>query len=815
MSFYNRFRKKSIPEWQDYYVSYKLFKQLFKPFKQTAKIYEELFEERNQITMNQMCSLDANDVGEEIEQLKVFDQKFSSLISIEAEKIDNFYQLKYIEFQEDWSKIQENIEIFRPFRFEKSHYKKSRQLKNAFYLFYLKVSYLLEYMNLNYDALSHILRKHRKLTRNFTSYMQVSELSLEDLFDNKFISNTTEGLLQLKEEITTTFLELFYHKYNKERGIKNLKFLLKTRIISIWHSYFLFFFLGCTTIMLIFIIAMTIDGDLDPDDDETFRYIFPMFRGSAFIVIYIWFLGWNVYAWTRFHINYKKIFEFNYHFSSPTEILMRGTFFSSILLIIFVWYIVINEDFGILADGLRKLMIPKEFLPLILWVLLICYLFFPSRKYFNGEGRWYFLVRIYRFLISPCVLIDYPTGWVADQICSFVIPLQDLAYTICYYITRFRDYDDRHPQYCFANGIYVGFLVAFFPFFYRFIHFIYYLYTGRQAIKQKKREIEKIKRNEFKLDKRKRSGSHKLVSYKSADNLLDFQKNDKKTDEKSTIIQGELLILKGKELKSLLEAYHLNIMYFICIILVMLVTTFSFLYAHIPDNEVYLYCWIGFAFILSTYAYYLDIVKDWALFQPNKKHRFLREKLGYQNEIYYYLAIFFDLFLRFVWVFAISPGTSSKIMRPELFTFCMGGLEMLRRGIWNFMVVEKIYMTNLDSYKCLYEYELPYSQDEIDKFREDKEKDDEDKKEDLDIVDIQNERRNVSMFQSSGSEEEFKFRFLRTRKRGKKSENVVRKPLLEDVQEIVNTKEVKPKEEEVEIPDENPGSQSIFFFKYF
>ena len=82
-------------------------------------------------------------------------------------------------------------------------------------------------------------------------------------------------------------------------------------------SYFLFFFLGCTIIMLIFIICMVIDGDLDPDDNETFKYIFPMFRGSAFIVLYIWFLGWNVYGWTRFHINYKN-YGTNYN-NAPFE----------------------------------------------------------------------------------------------------------------------------------------------------------------------------------------------------------------------------------------------------------------------------------------------------------------------------------------------------------------------------------------------------------------------------------------------------------------------------------------------------------------
>lgn len=623
----------------------------------------------------------------------------------------------------------------------------------------------------------------------------------------------------MRDEVTTNFLELFYHRYNKDRGVKELKFLLKTRIISIWHSYFLFFYLGCTLAFLIFIICMAVDGSIDPDDDETFKYIFPMFRGSAFIVIYIWFLGWNVYGWERYHINYKKIFNFNYHASTPTEILMRGMFFSSVLLIIFMWYIVVNQNMGKLSDGLKSLRIPKEFLPMIIWVLLIVYMFFPTKR-FNGMGRKYFFERLYRFIISPFVLIDSPSAWVADQILSFTIPLQDFAYTLCYYISRFQDYDDMHPKYCFSNTLYVGFLVPFFLVLYRIIHFVQYLYLDRKNIRKKKQEIKKIKKKgikalkkpDFQMKKPAEKIEEKiketlplptieenpktispivnenpsqisniqsnsvLISSIDDSRSLTSSKPDKNTPkhketqkEELERQKNELINKKNKELETLKATMKLNIMYFICLIIVLLVTIFSFLYAQFPDSYEFLIGWVICAFMLSTYAYYLDITKDWALFQKNKKHPYLREKLGYQKRSFYYLAIIFDFFLRFVWVFAISPGTSSKLMRPELFIFFMGGFEMLRRAIWNFMIVEKIFITNLESYKCLYEYELPFSVEEVEKYKEDK------------FGEIAPERKNMSVFQSSGSEDEFKFRFMRKRKKS----DELKKSLLEDAQQNV------------------------------
>lgn len=183
MSFYSHFRKKAIPEWKEYYVSYKIFKQVFKPFKHTSKVYGQIIEAKMNL-MNLPYSIDCSDmISEEVNYLKTFEEKFLTLTNIEINKIDNFFQLKYIEFQDEWAKIQENTEIFRHYRSDKtsSIYEKSKQLKNAYFLFYLKVNYLIQFINLNYDGLSRLLRKHRKLTKSFAKMMKV--------FINLFLSN--------------------------------------------------------------------------------------------------------------------------------------------------------------------------------------------------------------------------------------------------------------------------------------------------------------------------------------------------------------------------------------------------------------------------------------------------------------------------------------------------------------------------------------------------------------------------------------------------------------------------------------------------
>lgn len=62
------------------------------------------------------------------------------------------------------------------------------------------------------------------------------------------------------------------------------------------------------------------DEGIDIDTDKVFMEIFPIFRGIGLIIIYLWLLALNVYVWTAYHVNYKLIFRFNYHYSQLSEV---------------------------------------------------------------------------------------------------------------------------------------------------------------------------------------------------------------------------------------------------------------------------------------------------------------------------------------------------------------------------------------------------------------------------------------------------------------------------------------------------------------
>ena len=41
--------------------------------------------------------------------------------------------------------------------------------------------------------------------------------------------------------------------------------------------------------------------------------------------------------------------------------------------------------------------------------------------------------------------------------------------------------------------------------------------------------------------------------------------------------------------------------------------------------------------------------------------------------------------MRLAWVLSISPDVIAKIIRPELTTFIVGLIEIIRRAVWNFL----------------------------------------------------------------------------------------------------------------------------------
>lgn len=90
------------------------------------------------------------------------------------------------------------------------------------------------------------------------------------------------------------------------------------------------------------------------------------------------------------------------------------------------------------------------------------YIFFPNREVFNPEGRKYFYKILASVIKSPCSRVNFLISWVTDQSVSFVIPIKDLGYTICFFTS---DFNNGNPyevkKSCLDKTAVEGFIVAY------------------------------------------------------------------------------------------------------------------------------------------------------------------------------------------------------------------------------------------------------------------------------------------------------------------------------------------------------------------
>ena len=203
---------------------------------------------------------------------------------------------------------------------------------------------------------------------------------------------------------------------------------------------------------------------------------FPIFRGFIVIVFYWWCLGFNVLGWELSSINYKLIFNFKHHFSKPIQIFKRSCFFSSLTLIVFLLtiikenYLQHKTDYTAKDDDviLSELVFFSPYNgPMICWGVFFFYMFFPF-KWFNYKGRKWLAILIFRCFFTPFFTMCFLFSFATDQLVSFVGPIKDMVYSVCFYFHYYQDYQ----PYGECDGdteIFVGLFIAQVPLILRMI----------------------------------------------------------------------------------------------------------------------------------------------------------------------------------------------------------------------------------------------------------------------------------------------------------------------------------------------------------
>ncbi|KRX07878.1 hypothetical protein PPERSA_10266 [Pseudocohnilembus persalinus] len=348
---------------------------------------------------------------------------------------------------------------------------------------------------LNYEILKLYLKpfKHLKrmkfdkaLTNTQHTDNQVLFSRTEQLVQNSFIVRNQHQITKLKKEVEDTFLQMFYSGPMNKEGQRQLRMVLEEKEISQGSTFFFGFFTGFSIFFFFWIIILFAVGTLDPNKEtidgepNTFKYIFPMFRGCALLILAMWLIGVNVYAWSTYHVNYKLIFKFSSHYSNLSQILKRAAGFTIIFLFFFIWYILLLTNDPDMSQALDW--INEDVCPLLVWIMILVYILNPVKNIMNHEGRRYLWTLLFHCLAQPFEKMEFRIAWMTDQLISLVGAIKDFEYTLCYWIQQIFGKDTAT---CTDSKRPTGFLASLIPLYYRAVQCsrqIYEDYTGLPSI---------------------------------------------------------------------------------------------------------------------------------------------------------------------------------------------------------------------------------------------------------------------------------------------------------------------------------------------
>ena len=507
MKYQKEISKTFIKVWEDFYINYLTMIKILEPQYKKYKEQKNKRMEKQIRSMNFSKNIDKEPLLREMSIDNKLDQKeekkireqFRDQMLLELQKVDFFYNQNVNRvIKPKIKELKEQIKhALKINEFKMNNEAFEMALKETYKDIYLTQKFI----NTNIEIKDKLIRKLKKYLGNESRFPPSLEQKeneqtifeddkenddideeIESIINevNDFIKNKSnfgtadDELKKFEEEITQIFVQNYTYKYKSKTEKILKKYVLKNDITET-QSFYLGFFIGLLIFQLSIICTIAWYYDIDMDNDVEFKSVFPMFRGFFIVCLYWWMNGLNILIWSKADISYRVIFQIDNNYSTPIEIFKRASIFTFILLTCLLIYMIKRIWFGAFFGIFDP--IPINCLPLICWGSIIIYLFCPF-EIWNYDGRL-FLGQLAKESFGSFLLkTSFRHVFFMGQICSFIAPLRDLEYTICYYAY----YDAplwAKIEYCKkTRGVY--FFIAFIPNFLRILQNIKEIYDSKK-----------------------------------------------------------------------------------------------------------------------------------------------------------------------------------------------------------------------------------------------------------------------------------------------------------------------------------------------
>ena len=191
-----------------------------------------------------------------------------------------------------------------------------------------------------------------------------------------------------------------------------------------------------------------------------------VFRMLFIATLMTWYWGVDMWIWAKHRVNYPFIFEFNTRgHMRHQNIFDIASVFTVILIgdmMLYMLSALQRYDADFVVPGFEFLKhVPPELYPLLLVILLLGLFILYSFR----SGFW-LLRTLGRIVTAPLFKVVFRDFFLADQLVSITLVLQDIDFTICYFLTcAFRGGGNS----CASNHVWMSAILATMPQFWRLL----------------------------------------------------------------------------------------------------------------------------------------------------------------------------------------------------------------------------------------------------------------------------------------------------------------------------------------------------------
>lgn len=425
-----------VPEWREYYVNFSGISLIIDSM--------DIFDERlkpGSATFHQPFSIEDNWFIDTLSALFIHEMKS------ELFKVNWFFKYQYNRrLKVTLVKLQRNLDSFGRMQANATRDRASRLrirerrilLRNAFKTHFKEVYLIHSFLTSNLEIFSTLITEYRGKFSMHDRYNAEAVRKFNLLLRHSFMFSK-----ELEANNALHFMRVAYSQHianegpaqikaNLDRFAKGNQFQPKDLMLTSFLSG------GFLILFIVSIFLLSFLGFFSDNDTPFVTKLFPMFRGSLIMFLYVLFIGIVIYIWERKSINYRRIFGIQLSYSTSAEIVTRACVFLLIWGFIFIYAL---ESFYEERDSVFLDYKAAASLACCVNFLFLLYMFWPIPGMFNSSGRFWLFKVCWNILLSPIKRPAFVVVWVTDQFSSLPLFFRDLAYTICFfsYFVQFGD----------------------------------------------------------------------------------------------------------------------------------------------------------------------------------------------------------------------------------------------------------------------------------------------------------------------------------------------------------------------------------------